>query len=110
MVVLTRRLALSFFSSLAVATPLSSSLFSRDLLVHEARDVLPLGFSLAGPAAPHTPLKLRIALTQNNPDAIVDALYSVSNPSSDKYGQHLSKTEVRCHRTIPARIAHACFG
>ncbi|KAI0746480.1 family S53 protease-like protein [Daedaleopsis nitida] len=93
MIAPTRHLALSLFASLAVAT-LSSARFSRNLLVHEARDVLPAGFSLAGPAAPHTLLKLRIALSQSNPNAIVDALYSVSDPASDKFGQHLSKSEV----------------
>ncbi|KAI0718420.1 subtilisin-like protein [Cerioporus squamosus] len=100
MVTPTGLLALSVFTSLVFATPLSKSSpksnykLSRDLLVHETRDVLPLGFSLAGPAAPHTTLNLRVALTQSNPDAIVDALYQVSDPSSDKYGQHLSKSEV----------------
>ncbi len=94
MVASTRLLALSVFTYLVHATPLSKFKFSRDLLVHETRDVLPLGFALAGPAAPHTTLNLRVALTQSNPDAIVDALYQVSDPSSDKYGQHLSKSEV----------------
>ncbi|RDX46442.1 subtilisin-like protein [Lentinus brumalis] len=94
MVASTRLLALSVFTYLVHATPLSKSKFSRDLLVHETRVVLPLGFALAGPAAPHTTLNLRVALTQSNPDAIVDALYQVSDPSSDKYGQHLSKSEV----------------
>ena len=91
----TRLLALSLLATLAVSTPLSGFANSRNLVVHEARDVLPAGFSLAGPAAPQTPLKLRIALTQSTPEAIVDALYSVSDPSSPKYGQHLSKSEVR---------------
>lgn len=94
MVVPTRLLALSLFTALAVATPISSSLYSRSLLVHESRDLLPTGFSLVGPAASQTPLKLRIALTQSNPDAIVAALLNVSDPSSAKYGQHLSKSEV----------------
>ena len=71
MVVPTRLLAFSLFTSFAVATSLFSSKYSRDLLVHESRDVLPIGFSLVGPAASHTPLSLRIALTQSNPDAIV---------------------------------------
>ncbi|KAH9896586.1 family S53 protease-like protein [Cubamyces lactineus] len=95
MVVPTRLLALSLFTALALATPLSQTVpkFSRDLLVHESRDVLPAGFSLAGPATPDTPLKLRIALVQKNSDAVVDALYSVSDPSSEKYGQHLSKDQ-----------------
>ncbi|KAI0368558.1 family S53 protease-like protein [Pilatotrama ljubarskyi] len=91
MVVPTRLLALALFTSLALATPLSR--YSRELLVHERREHLPLGFSLAGPAAPSTPLKLRIALAQNDPNAVVNALYSVSDPSSDRYGQHLSKDE-----------------
>ncbi|KAI0764711.1 family S53 protease-like protein [Fomes fomentarius] len=59
-----------------------------DLVVHEACNVLPIGFSLVGPAAPHTPL------TQSNLDAIVDVLYSVSDLKSDKYGQYLSKAQV----------------
>ena len=87
----TRLLALSLLATLAVSTPISGF---KDLVVHETRDVLPAGFSLAGPAAPQTPLMLRIALTQSNPEAIVDALYSVSNPSSPKYGQYLTMEEV----------------
>ncbi|CDO69086.1 hypothetical protein BN946_scf184992.g35 [Trametes cinnabarina] len=94
MVVYTRLLALSLFSSLAVATPLAlPKHLSSDLLIHETRDVLPSGFSLAGPAPADTTLKLRIALSQKSPDAVVDALYSVSDPTSGKYGQHLSKDE-----------------
>ena len=94
MVVPTRLLAFSLFTSFAVATSLFSSKYSRDLLVHESRDVLPIGFSLVGPAASHTPLSLRIALTQSNPDAIVTALLNVSDPTSANYGHHLSKSEV----------------
>ncbi|KAI9069018.1 family S53 protease-like protein [Trametes sanguinea] len=94
MVVSTRLLALSLFSSLVLATPLSvSNYYSRDLIVHETRDALPFGFSLTGPAPADTPLKLRIALAQKTPDAVVNALYSVSDPTSEKYGQHLSKDE-----------------
>ncbi|OSD07716.1 family S53 protease-like protein [Trametes coccinea BRFM310] len=94
MVVSTRILALSLFSSLVLATPLSvSNHYSRDLIVHETRDALPSGFSLTGPAPADTTLKLRIALAQKTPDAVVDALLSVSDPTSDKYGQHLSKNE-----------------
>ncbi|PIL27274.1 hypothetical protein GSI_10421 [Ganoderma sinense ZZ0214-1] len=93
MVVPTRLLALSLFTYLALATPISS-LDSRDLLVHESREILPIGFSLVGPAPSQTPLKLRIALSQSNPDSIVAALLNVSDPSSDTYGQHLSKSQV----------------
>ncbi|KAI8970637.1 family S53 protease-like protein [Trametes punicea] len=93
MVVPARLLALPLLASLAVATPLSFLKYTRDLLVHDTRDVLPSGFSLAGPAAPNNPLRLRIALSQKSPNAVVDALNSVSDPASDKYGQHLSKEE-----------------
>lgn len=106
MVVSTRLLALSLFTSFSLSTPLSSK-YSRDLLVHESRDVLPLGFSLAGPAAPQTPLKLRIALAQNSPDAIVDALYSVSDPTSGKYRQHLSKSEVSSSALRMSKLSEA---
>ncbi|TBU54490.1 family S53 protease-like protein [Dichomitus squalens] len=93
MVVPTSLLALSFFSSFAVATSLPFK-YSQNLLVHESRDFLPTGVSFIGPAASHTPLKLRIALSQTNPDAIVTALLNVSDPASADYGNHLSKSEV----------------
>ncbi|EIW56056.1 family S53 protease-like protein [Trametes versicolor FP-101664 SS1] len=93
MVVHTRLLALSLFTTFALATPLASLKLSRDLLVHDSRDTIPFGFSFKALAAPKTPLTLRIALAQKTSDAVVDALYSVSDPSSDTYGQHLSKTE-----------------
>ncbi len=95
MVAHTRLLALSLFTTLALSTPLASHKLSRDLLVHDSRDTIPFGFSFKALAAPKTPLTLRIALVQKTPDAVVDALYSVSDPSSNAYGQHLSKTEVR---------------
>ncbi|KAI0635460.1 family S53 protease-like protein [Trametes polyzona] len=93
MAVHTRLLALSLFTSLALATPLANPLYSRNLLLQDALKAVPSGFALAGAAPAQTPLKLRIALTQQNPDAVVNALYSVSDPYSDKYGQHLSKAE-----------------
>ena len=96
MALLTRLSALSLFSALAVATPFSPFKHHRDLRVHETRD-LPIGFSLSGPAAPSTPLSLRIALSTADPSAVVDALQTVSDPTSDKYGQYLSKAQVRFH-------------
>ncbi|KAI0828483.1 subtilisin-like protein [Trametes gibbosa] len=64
------------------------------LHVHEARATVPVGFVNAGAAPLDKTLKLRFALTQSTPDAIVDALYKVSDPTSPEYGQHLSKSEV----------------
>ena len=90
----TRILALSLLASLAVATPFSSHKLSRDLRLHDARD-LPLGFSLDRAAAPDTPLSLRIALAPSDPAALTDALQVVSDPSSSSFRQYLSKADVR---------------
>lgn len=65
-----------------------------DLQLHEALDATPVGFVHSGSADPQTMLKLRIALVQNNPAGLEDALYDVSTPSSANYGQHLTKEEV----------------
>ncbi|KAL1938728.1 hypothetical protein VTO73DRAFT_11331 [Trametes versicolor] len=64
------------------------------LNVHEARSSVPLGFVNTGPAPAEEILKLRFALAQSTPDAVVDALYKVSDPKSPQYGQHLSKSEI----------------
>ena len=77
------------FGTLALGAPTFDAFH-----VHDARAAAPAGYKAAGAADPGEVLNLRIALTQNNPDAIVDALYQVSDPSSEKYGQHLSKSEV----------------
>lgn len=75
------------------------------LNVHEARSSVPPGFVNTGPAPADETLKLRFALAQSTPDAIVDTLYKVSDPKSPQYGQHLSKSEVsnfdsHTHRVI----------
>ncbi|KAI9060406.1 subtilisin-like protein [Trametes sanguinea] len=67
---------------------------ARDTPVHEARTALPPGFINTGPAAADSTLNLRFALAQENPDDIVNALYTVSDPKSAMYGQYLSKAEV----------------
>ena len=67
---------------------------ARQMLVRESRSVIPSGFVQNGEASADTTLKLRLALVQNNPGGLVDALYDVSTPSSSSYGQHLSKEEV----------------
>ena len=70
---------------------------------HEARTVAPLGFAAVGPAAPEQTLQLRFALTQSDPQGLIDALYKVSDPKSASYGKYLSKEEVRlvvCQRIV----------
>ncbi len=63
--------------------------------LHEKLAITPHGFVSLGSAQPEQTLTLRMALVQADKNAIVDALYSVSDPSSSKYGQHLSKEDVR---------------
>ena len=86
-------LAVSFviasLCTLALGKPLA-----RTLLLHESRESPAPGYSLVEPASEETTIKLRIALTQSNPDGLIDALYDVSTPSSANYRQHLSKEEV----------------
>ncbi|TFY57291.1 hypothetical protein EVJ58_g7105 [Rhodofomes roseus] len=67
---------------------------THSLRVHERRDAAPLGFTHSGAANADHMLSLRIGLVQNNLQGLYDALRDVSDPSSDKYGQHLSREEV----------------
>ena len=85
----SKLLVLSALCSLALAKPAA-----RSMKVREARQSVPAGFVRTGDAPADTELKLRIALVQNNPGGLIDALYNVSTPGSASYGQHLSKEEV----------------
>lgn len=78
------------FSALVLGKPTP-----RSFTVHERRDAAPTGFTLSGAANTDQTLSLRIGLTQGNLTGLYDALYEVSDPTSAKYGQHLSKDEVR---------------
>ncbi|KAL7277307.1 hypothetical protein ACG7TL_009163 [Trametes sanguinea] len=69
------------------ATPLQAD--SSTFRVHELRKTVPSGFTEVGPAPPETTISLRLALAESNPDGLVDALYSVSDPDSPSYGQYL---------------------
>ncbi len=86
----SRFLVLSALFSLALAKP-----HARNLKVHEFLEQAPSGFVKTGAADADTQIKLRIALVQNNPNGLIDALYAVSSPDSATYGEHLSKEEVR---------------
>lgn len=84
--------SLSFVALLC--TLVSGTPLPRNMQVHEARQSIPAGFTLHAPASPDTVLSLRVALVQNDPDGLVNALYDVSTPSGANYGQYLSKDEV----------------
>ncbi|KAI8982832.1 subtilisin-like protein [Trametes punicea] len=84
---------LAFFSlGVVLASPLEAA--TSTVHAHELRRTVPSGFIEVGPAPPETTLRLRLALAESDPNAVVDALYSVSDPDSLSYGQYLSKDEV----------------
>ena len=62
--------------------------------VQEKLEAAPRGFTKVGPASPQQTITLRLALAQSNAPGVVNALYSVSDPASSTYGQHLTKQEV----------------
>jgi tripeptidyl-peptidase-1 len=72
------------------------------LLAPEERDTTPDGFSRVGPSPGDKILNLRLALTPNNIDGLYDSVYDVSTPGSPRYGQYLSKGEVK-------HIRNSCF-
>lgn len=87
-----------FFSmlwSLALARP-----HQRSMTVHESRHSAPAGFERTGVKSADAQVTLRIALAQNNIDGLIDSVYAVSTPSSPRYGQHLTKEEVRLLRVF----------
>ena len=72
---------------------LSVCVAARTMQLHESRQ-LPQGFTSLGPAPPDAILDLRIALTQSDSEGLIDTLMAVSEPSSVRYGQYLTKEEV----------------
>lgn len=95
-------LVLSLFS-LALGKPLTLS--SERLVVRSQVDV-PTGFSYQRKATAEQTLNLRIALTQNNATGLESALYDVSDPTSENYGHHLTKAEVRVKKNLS--VASGC--
>ncbi|PIL34082.1 hypothetical protein GSI_03793 [Ganoderma sinense ZZ0214-1] len=80
---------------LAASKPFSSqSKRWDDFGVKHAWDEVPRGWELHGPAPTDYTFDMRIALRQDRFDDLVTALYEVSDPTHERYGQHLSKEEV----------------
>ena len=67
------------------ASPIGSS---EHYVVHEKRDALPHGWSRKSVIDKDAIIPMRIALTQGNVEKGWDWLDEVSNPDSEKYGQH----------------------
>ena len=85
-------LALSALVPLALGRP--SATHSRFVL-RDQHSAVPLGFNSrnSGGFSPGM-LRLTIALPQQNASGLHAALLDVSDPASENYGHHLSKTEV----------------
>ncbi|KAI0358004.1 subtilisin-like protein [Trametes cingulata] len=76
-----------------IANPLISKRWDDFELKHAWAEV-PRGWELHGPAPADYTFDMRIGLKQDKFDDLVAALYEVSDPSHEKYGQHLSKEDV----------------
>ena len=87
---LARGLVLLSLLSGALCDPLGR----RAMKVHESRSDVPFGFVKRGRAAPDTVLNMRIALTQQDPEGMTDALMAVSTPGSARYQKFLTQDQV----------------
>ncbi|KAJ7315162.1 subtilisin-like protein [Mycena albidolilacea] len=63
-------------------------------VLHEARALVPKGYDDGSLVDADTIVHFRIALAQSNISGLKDVLDEVSNPSSPRYGQYLSKEQV----------------
>ncbi|TFK88152.1 subtilisin-like protein [Polyporus arcularius HHB13444] len=86
-------LILSSLLSLALGRP---SAVHSEFVVRDQRSEVPLGFKPGNIRnfIPPGMLRLTIALPQNNATGLQASLLDVSDPTSENYGHHLSKSEV----------------
>ncbi|KAI0064451.1 subtilisin-like protein [Artomyces pyxidatus] len=86
------------FLSIVVAVPLSVALPITprwgDSQVKHSWVRVPRDWYCVGPAPEGATITLRIALKPHREDALVEALYQVSDPAHERYGDHLSKAQV----------------
>jgi hypothetical protein len=68
-----------------------------DARVFDSLSRPPLGWRLARDALPTERLTLRIALRQQRPEELEQAVLDVSNPDHARYGRHLTRDEVRSY-------------
>ncbi|KAI9451468.1 subtilisin-like protein [Lactarius psammicola] len=64
------------------------------LRVKHAWDSVPANWECLGPPPNDTTIDLYIALQPHRENALIEALYEVSNPDNENYGVHLSKEQV----------------
>ncbi|KAK0214443.1 family S53 protease-like protein [Armillaria fumosa] len=82
-------------SLLAISSMVTGSPGPRVMSSYERRDAAPNDFVGVGAADPKAILNFRIGLVPKDTAGLEKALYAVSEPGSDLYGQHLSFEEVK---------------
>ena len=91
-----------FVFSLMTLTLGRPSVMRSEMVVRDEHPSIPKGYSAGGDAPlPGATLRLTLAMPQTNISGLHSALMDVSDPSSENYGRHLSKAEVRAHRHRP---------
>jgi tripeptidyl-peptidase-1 len=65
-----------------------------DMRLKHSWDSIPEKWECQGHPPAGTTIDLRVALKPHRKNALIDALYEVSDPSHSKYGAHLSKEQV----------------
>ncbi|KAK0227731.1 family S53 protease [Armillaria fumosa] len=89
------RAVLLSISLFAVSSVVTGTPTPRAMSIHDQREAAPNRFVKAELADPQATLNFRIGLTPVNITGLEKALYAVSEPDSDLYGQHLSFEEVK---------------
>ncbi|KAI9437285.1 subtilisin-like protein [Lactarius indigo] len=79
------------FADLATAPPPPSW---GDVRVKHTWDTVPANWECLGPPPAGTTINLNIALKPDRDDALIEALYEVSNPEHERYRAHLSREQV----------------
>ncbi|KAK0481238.1 family S53 protease-like protein [Armillaria novae-zelandiae] len=101
------RVILLSVSLLTISSVVHGSPAPRVMSVHERRDTAPSNFVRSGEADPQDSLDFRIGLTPKDTAGLEKALYAVSEPDSDLYGQHLSFEEVKAFSAPTPQAATA---
>jgi tripeptidyl-peptidase-1 len=82
-------------AAMVIAKPTANS-----LVLHESREVAPVGWIHTGAASAFTRIDMRIALPSKDFAGLEKILYDVSTPGDVNYGQHLTADQVRCSMTV----------
>jgi tripeptidyl-peptidase-1 len=71
--------------------------------VFDSLPAVPKGWREVRPAKPTDPVTLKVALKQQHPEALEQAVIEISTPGHPNYGLHMSKEELRSYTAPAAR-------